>query len=58
MLFTNNGNGEYQISSYAIGVSPIQSIVGDFNNDGTPDLAFMNYGYDYKPPAVEVLLHK
>ncbi len=58
VLFTNNGNGEYQISSYAIGVSPIQSIVGDFNNDGTPDLAFMNYGYDYKPPAVEVLLHK
>jgi len=58
VLFTNSGNGEYQISSYAIGVSPIQSIVGDFNNDGTPDLAFLNYGYDYKPPAVEVLLHK
>ncbi|HEY2119977.1 MAG TPA: VCBS repeat-containing protein [Candidatus Acidoferrum sp.] len=58
VLFTNNGNGEYQISSYAIGVSPVQSIVGDFNNDGTPDLAFVNYGYDYKPPAVEVLLHK
>jgi hypothetical protein len=58
VLFTNNGNGEYQISSYAIGVSPIQSIVGDFNHDGTLDLAFLNYGYDYKPPAVEVLLHK
>jgi len=58
VLFTNSGNGEYQISSYAIGVSPIQSIVGDFNNDGTPDLAFLNYGYNYKPPAIEVLLHK
>lgn len=58
VLFTNSGNGEYQISSYAIGVSPVQSIVGDFNNDGSLDLAFMNYGYDYKPPAVEVLLHK
>jgi hypothetical protein len=58
VLFTKSGNGEYQISSYAIGVSPIQSIVGDFNNDGTLDLAFLNYGYDFKPPAVEVLLHK
>jgi hypothetical protein len=58
VLFTNNGNGQFQISSYVIGVSPIQSIVGDFNNDGTPDIAFMNYGYVYKQPAVEVLLHK
>jgi hypothetical protein len=58
VFFTNNGNGEYQISSYAIGVSPIQSIVGDFNNDGTPDLAFLNSVYNYKPPAVEVLLNK
>ncbi len=58
VIFSNNGNGEYQISSYVIGVSPIQSIVGDFNKDGTPDLAFMNYGYDFKLPAVEVLLHK
>jgi hypothetical protein len=58
VLFTNMGNGEFQMSSYVIGVSPILSIVGDFNNDGAPDLAFLNYGYDYKPPAVEVLLHK
>lgn len=58
VLFTNNGNGEYQISSYAIGVSPTQSLVGDFNKDGTLDLAFLNYGFLYKAPAVEVLLHK
>jgi hypothetical protein len=58
VLLTNNGNGEFQISSYAIGVSPVLSIVGDFNNDGSPDLAFLNYGYDYKQNAVEVLLHK
>jgi hypothetical protein len=58
ILFTNNGDGEFQISSYVIGVSPIQSIVGDFNNDGAPDIAFMNYGYVYKPTAVGVLLHK
>jgi FG-GAP-like repeat len=58
VLFTNTPSGEFQMSSYAIGVSPVQSIVGDFNKDGTPDLAFLNYGYDYKAPAVEVLLHK
>ena len=58
VLFMSNGNGEFQISSYAMGVSPILSIVGDFNNDGAPDLAFLNYGYDYKQNAVEVLLHK
>jgi len=50
--------GEYQISSYAIGVNPILSMVGDFNNDGMPDIAFVNFGYDFKPPAIEVLLHK
>jgi hypothetical protein len=58
VIFTNDGKGEYQISSYAIGVNPIYSIVGDFNHDGTPDLAFLNFVYDYKPPAIEVLLHK
>jgi hypothetical protein len=33
-------------------------MVGDFNHDGTPDLAFVNFLYDFKPPAIEVLLHK
>jgi FG-GAP-like repeat len=58
VIFTNIGNGGYEISSYVVGVNPIDSIVGDFNNDGIQDLAFLNYGYDYKAPAVEVLLHK
>jgi hypothetical protein len=58
VIFTNNGQGEYQTTSYAIGVNPIYSLVGDFNHDGTPDIAFINFSYDYKPPAIEVLLHK
>ncbi len=58
VLFTANADGTYQISSYPIGVNPIDSIVGDFNGDGALDIAFLNFIYDYKPPAVEVLLHK
>jgi hypothetical protein len=58
VIFTNDGKGEYQISSYAIGVNPIYSIVGDFNLDGSTDLAFLNFLYLFKLPAIEVLLHK
>lgn len=58
VLFTANAQGEYQMSSYAIGVQPIGSIVGDFNHDGAPDLAFVDFGFDFKPNAIEVLLHQ
>jgi hypothetical protein len=58
VLFTNSGDGKYLVSSYSIGVTPIFSVAADFNHDGKPDLAFLNYGYDYTPPAVTVLLHK
>lgn len=58
VIFTNTGSGEYQISSYVTGVNAVGSIVGDFNHDGNQDLAFLNFFFDYKPPAVEALLHK
>jgi hypothetical protein len=58
VIFTNNGTGEYQISSYVTGVYAVDSIVGDFNHDGNQDLAFLNFFFDYKPPTVAVLLHK
>jgi FG-GAP-like repeat len=58
VIFTNNGQGEYQMTTYAVGVNPISSLTADFNHDGTPDIAVINFLYDYKPPAVEVLLHK
>ena len=58
VLFTNDGSGKYQVTSYAIGVNSVFSITADFNHDGKPDLAFLNYAVDYKPPTVTVLLHK
>jgi hypothetical protein len=58
LIYSATATGHYQISSYAIGVNPISSMVGDFNHDGTPDLAFVNFLSDFKPPAIEVLLHK
>lgn len=58
LIYSATATGEYEISSYAIGVSPISSMVGDFNHDGTPDLAFVNFLSDSKPPAIEVLLHR
>jgi hypothetical protein len=58
VVFTNDGAGKYVVSSYAVGGTPIYSIVGDFNRDGAPDLAFFHYGLDFKPTTVSVLLHK
>jgi hypothetical protein len=58
LIYTATATGEYQMSSYAIGVNPISTIVGDFNHDGAPDLVFVNFLYDFKPPAIEVLLHR
>jgi len=58
VLFTNDGTGKYEITSYAIGVYGVYSISAALNLDGKPDLAFLNYYTDYKPPTVTVLLHK
>jgi FG-GAP-like repeat/IPT/TIG domain len=57
-LFTNDGTGKYQVTTYAIGVNSVFSITADLNRDGKPDLAFLNYGYTFKPPTVTVLLHQ
>jgi FG-GAP-like repeat len=58
VLFTNDGTGKYQITTYAIGVNSVFSVAADLNRDGKPDLAFLNYGYLFKPPTVTVLLHQ
>ncbi|MCU1299345.1 MAG: hypothetical protein JWO91_3623, partial [Acidobacteriaceae bacterium] len=58
VLFTNDGTGKYQVTSYTIGVYSVSSISGDFNDDGKPDLAFRSFLFDFIPPTVTVLLHK
>jgi hypothetical protein len=58
VLFTNDGTGKYQVTSYAIGIYSVFSITSDFNYDGKPDLAFRGFLLDYVPPTVTVLLHK
>jgi len=58
LLFTNDGTGKYQITTYAIGVNAVSSITADFNRDGKPDLAMRGFTLDFEPPTVTVLLHK
>jgi hypothetical protein len=58
LLFTNDGTGKYQLTSYATGIGSGDSIAADFNRDGKLDLAFRAYGLAYVPPTAIVLLHK
>jgi hypothetical protein len=57
LVFTNDGTGKYELTTYATGVGAQDSIAADLSHDGKPDLATLNY-YSYTPPTVTVLLHK
>lgn len=57
LIFTNDGTGKYQLTSYAIGVGSLASIAADLSHDGKPDLATLDY-YTYVPPTITVLVHK
>jgi hypothetical protein len=57
VIFTNDGTGKYQVTSYAIGVGSLSSVAADLSRDGKPDLATLNY-YTYSPSTVTVLLRK
>jgi hypothetical protein len=57
LIFTNDGTGKYELTSYATGVGSLGSITADLSHRGNPDLAILNY-YTYSPPTVTVLLHK
>jgi len=57
LIFTNDGTGKYQLTSYATGVGSLDSIAADLSHTGKPDLATLNY-YGYSPTTVTVLLHK
>lgn len=53
LIFTNDGTGKYQLTSYATGLSPLptQSIAADLSHDGKTDLAV-------GPSPITVLLRK
>jgi FG-GAP-like repeat len=57
LIFTNDGTGKYQLTSYATGIGSLASIAADLSHDGKPDLATLDY-YTYSPPTITVLLHK
>jgi FG-GAP-like repeat len=57
LVFTNDGTGKYQLTSYAIGVGSLASIAADLSGDGKPDLATLDY-YTYVSPTITVLLHQ
>jgi hypothetical protein len=54
ILFTNDGTGKYQVTTYAVGVNAVSSVAADLNHDGKPDIALQ--GYNQGPIAV--LFHK
>ena len=58
VLFTNDGTGKYEVTSYAIGLYSVCTLAGDFNHDGKPDLAFLTYTQIDKPNSVTMLLHQ
>jgi hypothetical protein len=57
LIFTNDGTGKYELTSYATGVGSLDSIAADLSHDGQPDLATLDY-YTYGPPTVTVLVHR
>jgi hypothetical protein len=57
LIFTKDGTGKYQLTSYATGVGSLASIAADLSHDEKPDLATLDY-YTYVPATVTVLLHK
>lgn len=58
LIFTNDGTGKYQLTSYAIGVGSLASIAADLSHDGKADLSTLDYYNTFIPPTVTVLVHK
>lgn len=57
LIFTNDGTGKYELTSYATGIGSLQLVAADLANNGKIDIAALDY-YTYVPPTVTVFLHK
>jgi len=57
LIFTNDGTGKYQLTSYAMGIGSLYLTAADLSHDGKPDLSALDY-YTYVPATLTVLLHK
>jgi len=61
-ILPGNGNGTFQAASNlsGFGTAPVALAVGDFNNDGKPDLAIVDQGYSASsiPGGLVVYINK
>jgi hypothetical protein len=57
-IFTNDGQGGFQLSYFAAGATTIDLLVANLKGDGTPCLGISNYMVDFRPPNFLVVLQK
>lgn len=56
-VILGQGNGTFvEEPRFPVGPNPFQLVVADFNNDGIPDVATVNLGYNFKGDTISVLL--
>lgn len=58
VVYTNDGQGGFERSYFALGVVPINMIEADVNSDGKPDIAVMNFPVDGAPPNFVLIFGK
>ncbi|HVB87779.1 MAG TPA: VCBS repeat-containing protein [Candidatus Dormibacteraeota bacterium] len=50
VLYTNDGQGGFEVSYFASGANTNTMACADLNKDGKPDVVIVNYGLSYRPP--------
>lgn len=58
VILFNNGNGQFSRSFFASGADTVAMTAADLNHNGKADLILTNFQLDYRPPNVDVVLHK